>query len=112
MTTESYSSNEVGTLGAIASASPMHAESLSFPDHHSTPYQSSAAFQSSALATTSRVNDADASINTPVANAIGWATKQNWARHQEVIRQLYLCENKPLTEVMHFMESHHGFRAT
>ena len=45
-------------------------------------------------------------------NAIqsGWATKEDFIRHQTLIGQLY--QRQTLAEVMRFMAGHHGFRAT
>lgn len=113
MTSRSYSTNDVVTLGAMAGVNPIHAESLSFPDHQSALSPSSAAFQPDAMATTlCSSNDFGAPTITPVTNPNGWAAKQTWATHQAFIKQLYLDEKKPLAEVMRLMESQHGFRAT
>ncbi|CAD6593216.1 MAG: hypothetical protein ASARMPREDX12_006943 [Alectoria sarmentosa] len=49
---------------------------------------------------------------THVTKPNGWAAKPNWARHEALIKQLYLYEKKSLGEVMRIMESQHGFRAT
>lgn len=47
---------------------------------------------------------------TPNTNKSSWATKDDWLKYQAVIRQLY--GQQPLAEVMEFMSSRHGFRAT
>ena len=46
----------------------------------------------------------------PNANRSGWATKNDWTKHQALIGELY--RGHLLAEVMKYMESHHGFRAT
>ena len=50
------------------------------------------------------------STASPNEEQSGWATKKDWTRHQALIGQLY--EKQPLKEVMYFMESQHGFKAT
>ena len=113
MTSRSYPSNDVVPLGAMAGANPIPVESLSFPNHQSASSLYSAAFQTAALATTlSSFNDVGAPMVTPATKPNGWATKQHWARHQAIIKQLYSIEKKPLAEVMRLMEILHGFRAT
>ena len=113
MTSESHSFNEVGALLAMMSRNSINANSLSFPDHKSASYQISPALQPDALtAALPSSNDVGAPALAPVTRANGWATKQDWARHQALIKQLYLREKRPLAEVMRFMESQHGFKAT
>ena len=113
MTSKSHLSNEVGNLVAMTGRNPIHANSLSFPDHQSASYQISPALQPDALtATFSSSNDVGAPMVAPVTNPNGWAAKQDWARHQALIKQLYLDGKMPLAEVMSFMESQHGFKAT
>ena len=113
MASKPYSSNELGSLVAMAGANPIHANSLSFPDHQSASYQFAPTFQPDALATTLHFpNDVSAPITAPVTERSGWAARQVWARHQALIKQLYLYEKRPLAEVMRLMESQHGFRAT
>lgn len=91
----------------------MHANSLSFPDHQSASYQIPPAFQpDTTTAPLSSSDDIGALTLAPATNATGWATKQSWASHQVLIKQLYLDGKKPLAEVMSFMESQHGFKAT
>ena len=113
MTSKSHSSNEAGTLVATTSRNPIHADSLSFHDYRSASYQISPGFQPDALtAASSSSSDVGVPTLAPAPSANVWATKQVWARHQALIKQLYLCENKSLAEVMRFMESQHGFKAT
>jgi hypothetical protein len=38
-------------------------------------------------------------------------TDQGWETHKQLLKRLYLKENKPLHEVMAFMEREHGFIA-
>ena len=40
----------------------------------------------------------------------GWATKDDWVKHQALIAQLY--KKHVLAEVMDIMSGQHGFRAT
>ena len=47
---------------------------------------------------------------TPQINRKGWASKDDWIKHQTLIGQLY--RQQPLAEVMTFMEQEHSFRAT
>lgn len=97
----------------VAGAKPIHVETLRSPDHQSVSYPSSAAFQSDAMATTLYFsNEIGIPIRTPAVNSNGWATKQDWARHQALIKQLYLDEKKPLKEVMRLMRNQHDFKAT
>ncbi len=113
MTTNSYPSNEIGTLVAMDGTNPIHADSLNFLDHPSPVIPSSPAFQPDPLAITlDSSNDLVGPTTAPVTKAHGWAAKESWARHQALIKQLYLCEKKPLAEVMRLMESQHGFKAT
>lgn len=113
MTTNSYSSNEIGTLVAMGGTNPIHADSLNFLDHPSPVISTSPAFQPDPLAITlDSSNDLVGPTIAPVAKAHGWAAKESWSRHQAAIKQLYLYEKKPLAEVMRLMKSQHGFKAT
>ncbi len=47
---------------------------------------------------------------TSVGSQNGWASKEDWVRHQTIISRLYRTQK--LVEVMNFMASQHGFRAT
>ena len=47
---------------------------------------------------------------TSVGSQSGWASKEDWVRHQTLISRLYGTQK--LVEVMNFMASQHGFRAT
>ena len=96
----------------MVGANFVHFHSLSFPDHQSASHKSSAAFQSDAMPTTPYPSDVSASMVTHVTKPNGWAAKPNWARHEAIIKQLYMYEKKSLAEVMRIMESQHGFRAT
>lgn len=51
-----------------------------------------------------------APLTAPNENHGAWATKEDWIKHQRLIGQLY--EKRTLAEVMNYMESEHGFRAT
>ena len=51
-----------------------------------------------------------APIAAPNENKGGWATKEDWIKHQRLIGQLY--EKQTLAKVMSYMASQHGFRAT
>ena len=57
-------------------------------------------------------NEVGVGMNAPTREPNGWAAKEAWARHQGLIKQLYLYENKPLKEVMSYMKDQHGFKAT
>ena len=112
-TNSSYSFNGIGTLVAMAGTNPIYADSLNFPDHPSPITPSSLAFQPDPLAITlNSSHDLAGPTIAPVTKAHGWAAKENWARHQALIKQLYLYEKKPLAEVMRLMESQHDFKAT
>ena len=57
----------------------------------------------------------DAAVIAPERHGIRatrWATKNDWDRHQEDIRRLYLSEKRELTEVMAIVEAQYGFKAT
>lgn len=113
MTSQSHLTNEVGTLVAMNARNPMHTNSLRFPGNQYASDHMSPAFQPDAFAAPlSPSNDIGALTLAPATDANGWATKQDWARHQTLIKQLYRDEKKPLAKVMRFMESQHGFKAT
>ncbi|KAM0802989.1 hypothetical protein BDR22DRAFT_961051 [Usnea florida] len=113
MTSNSYSLNDGANLVAIASANPTDAESWSPLDHQSTAHQIPLAFQSDALRMMSNPpNEVGIGLTVPNREPNGWAAKEAWARHRALIKQLYLCEKKPLKEVMRHMKDEHGFRAT
>ena len=108
MTSHSHFSNDGASLVAINGANPTDAYSWSAPDH-----QNPLAFQSDALGMMSNVpNEIGVGTNASAKKLSEWAAKEDWARHQALIKQLYLYEKKPLKEVMRHMEGHHGFRAT
>ena len=96
----------------MVGANFVHFHSLSFPDHQSASYPSSAALQLDAMAAPPYPSDVGALGFTHVTKPNGWAAKSNWAGHEALIKQLYLYEKKPLADVMHIMESQHNFRAT
>ena len=113
MTSHSHSSNDGVTLAAIAGANPTDAGSWSAPGHQSTAHQTPLAFQSDALGMMSNVpNEVGVGTNAPARERSGWAAKEDWTRHQALIKQLYLYRKKSLKEVMRHMEGQHGFRAT
>ena len=113
MTSNSHSSDNGASLVAIAGANPTDADSSSAPDHQSTAHHIPLAFQSDALRIMSNSpNEVGVGTNAPARESSKWAAKQDWARHQALIKQLYLYEKKPLKEVMRHMEDQHGFRAT
>lgn len=64
------------------------------------------------MPTTPYPSDVNASMVTHFTMPNGWAAKPNWARHEALIKKLYLYEKKSLAEVMRVMESQHGFKAT
>ena len=47
---------------------------------------------------------------TPQTKWRGWASKEDWIKHQTLIGQLY--RKQSLAEVMAFMEKEHNFKAT
>ena len=49
-------------------------------------------------------------LATSQTNRNGWASKDDWIKHQTLIGQLY--RQQSLAEVMAFMEKEHSFRAT
>ena len=51
-------------------------------------------------------------MNMTRAKSKGWAAKEEWTKRKAEIKQLYMHENKTLTEVRRLMEKRHGFRAT
>ena len=106
-----HPSNNARTLQTIAGANPVHAGLLDLPDHQSAAYQPSSAVQPDA-STVMLPFPLPAPTVAHVAKSNGWAAKEAWAKHQGVIEQLYLHEQKPLAEVMRFMKSEHGFKAT
>ena len=113
MTSSTHSSDEGASLVAIAGANPTDADSWSAPDHQSTAHHTPLAFQSDALGMMSNVpNEVGVGTNAPARKPSGWAAKEDWMRHQALIKQLYLYGKKPLKEVMRHMEGQHGFRAT
>ena len=110
MTSNSHSSGNGACLGAIAGANPTDAESSSAPGHQ---HQIPLAFQSDALRMISNSpNEVGVEMNTYTREPNGWAAKEAWARHQALIRQLYLYEKKPLKKVMKYIEDQHSFKAT
>lgn len=112
MISQSHLSSEMGTLVAIADASTVHADLPGVPDHQSAASHSFPDFQPDVVPSTLYSSN-DAVVPTVAAtNPNGWAATQSWARHQPLIKQLYLYEKKPLAEVMRIMERQHGFRAT
>ena len=113
MTPNSHTSDDGAFLVATAGANPIDADSWSAPDHQSTAYQTPLAFQSDALGMISKFPDeAGVGMNAYDRDPSGWAAKEDWARHQALIKQLYLYEKKPLKEVMRYMEDQYDFRAT
>lgn len=106
-----HPSNNVRTLQTIAGVNPVHAGLLDLPDHQSAAYQPSAAVQPDA-STVMLPFPLPAPTVAHVAKSNGWAANEAWAKHQGVIEQLYLHEKKSLAEVMLFMESKYGFKAT
>ena len=52
----------------------------------------------------------EAPLATPQTNRSGWASKEDWIKHQTLIGQLY--RQQSLAKVMAFMEKEHDFRAT
>ena len=63
------------------------------------------------MATSTDLSNAMETPNaTPASNLSAWATKRDWIQHQALIGQLY--KDQTLSEVMKFMESQHGFKAT
>ena len=105
--------NTLGDLQAITGENLVDASFL-IPDHQSAVYQTSSAFQpdgSAYMLPSSNRNIAP--MNTTQAEKSNdWAAQSAWTKYQAVIKQQYLHEKKPLTEVMRFMESEHGFKAT
>ena len=113
MTSSSHSSDEGASLVAIASANATDADSWIAPDHQSTAHKPPLAFQSDALRMMSNSpNEVGVEMNAPTREPNGWAAKEAWARHQALIKQLYLHEKKSLKKVMKYMEDQHGFKAT
>lgn len=113
MTSKPHSASDFESLVAIAGGNPTHTDSLNFTEHQSASHQNPSAFQPDALATSLySSNHVGVPTLAPVTNLNGWAAKQDWARHQALIKRLYLYEKKALGEVMRFMESQHGFKAT
>lgn len=106
-----HHSDNVRSVQATAGATPVHAGLIDMPDHQSAAYQHSSAVQPDASALILPFPVPTPTIAN-VENSNGWAAKEAWAKHQGVIKQLYLHEKKPLAEVMRFMESEHGFKAT
>ena len=79
----------------------------------STAHQNPLAFQSDALGMMSNVpNEVGVGTNATAGKPSEWAVKDDWARYQALIKQLYLYEKKSLNEVMHHMEDQYGFKAT
>ena len=98
---------------ATVAANPINVGTLNVPDHQLAPYQPSAAFQPDTRAITlPSSSDVGEPTAAPIARINGWAAKENWAKHQALIKQLYFHEKKPLAEVMRIMENQHGFKAT
>jgi hypothetical protein len=48
----------------------------------------------------------------PTSRKPKWAAPGNWDSQRPLIKQLYLDENRTLTEVMKLMKRDHGFNAT
>ena len=109
----SHPFNTVGDLQAITGANLVDASTL-FSDHQSAVYQTSSAFQpdGSAFMLPSSNRNITSTNTTQVEKRNGWAAQSAWTKYQAVIKQQYLHEKKPLQEVMCFMESEHGFKAT
>ncbi|CAD6587334.1 MAG: hypothetical protein ASARMPREDX12_002811 [Alectoria sarmentosa] len=61
-------------------------------------------------ATSSSLNAISTSSIQPDTRTKSWATKQDWIRHQTLIRGHY--EKHTLAKVMQVMKSQHGFQAT
>ena len=96
----------------MASADSTHPDPLSFPGHPPAFHLSSATSLPDAMATQLYSNSVEASTTAPVTSQNGWATKEAWARHQPLIKELYQDQSNPLAKVMRLMESQHGFKAT
>ena len=58
------------------------------------------------------LDDARNSMATSTARSSAYATGEEWTKHRPSIRKLYLDEKRKLADVMHIMESRHGFKAT
>ena len=101
----------VGTFAGFAGANSIDAGPLDFPNQP-VVYQSSSAPQTDAAMTLLPFNDIGSSMNTNATKSNGWATKEEWTKREEDIKQLYVHENKKLKEVKSLMESRYGFRAT
>ena len=113
MTSHSHSSNDGASLVNIAGANATGADSWNAPDHQSTAHQIPLAFQSDPLRMMSdSPNEVGVGMNAPTREPSGWAAKEAWARHQPLIKKLYLYKKKTLKEVMRHMEAQHGFKAT
>ena len=113
-----HSSNNFGNIEALASTNPTHVGPFNDPNHQfaayqPVAYQPSPAFQPDASAFMLPPSNHVISVtNAVVEKPSGYAAKEAWTRHHALIKKLYFHDKKQLTEVMRFMESEHGFRAT
>jgi Clr5 domain len=54
----------------------------------------------------------DAMMMMQIGSAKWHTSEADWEPHRALIRRLYLEEDRPLKDVMAFMEREHGFKAT
>ena len=118
MLSTSHSSNNFSNLETLANTNPVHVGPFNVPNHQPAAYQPVAsqpfpACQPDASAIMLPPSNHVVTLtNATVEKPNGYAAKEAWTRHHALIKQLYFHDKKQLTEVMRFMESEHGFRAT
>ena len=113
MTSNSHSFDDGASLVAVAGTNSTDADLWNVPDRYSTTHQSSLAFQPDALRMFLKTpNSVGVEMIAPAREPSECPAKEDWARRQTLITQLYLYEKRPLKEVMRHMENHHNFRAT
>jgi hypothetical protein len=95
----------VATAGS--NQTQLNLDNLGFPVN--TP---SAGIQDDETLTRTHLDDVRNSTATSTARSIVYATGEDWTKHRPSIRKLYVDEKRTLADVMHIMESRHGFKAT
>ncbi|KAL2047668.1 hypothetical protein N7G274_000710 [Stereocaulon virgatum] len=71
-----------------------------------------AGIQNDGILTHIPLDDARNSMTTSTPRSNAYATGKDWTKHRPSIKKLYVDEKKTLADVMHIMESRHGFKAT
>lgn len=94
-----------------AGADPLQVVLPGFHNHHPTVHEDPGNLQPDAMAN-AYIDDVGVTAFPTLRNQNGRAAKEDWEKHRELIKRLYLEENNSLAKVMRFMDSQHAFKAT